>query len=179
MKKSCFSLVFLVLLTLFKGVEADDHGPTLFVFWFILFPILVCSVIVFLCCLFCYCKLKRKRRNHWRQRHQVSQQLHSRPSQHPGYNISHAQASRAGCMPNTRERQTTTANPLQTLTVRLPPLHSGEQRSLPYNVEETPPPYSREEPPPPYSGEEPSSPPYSREEPPPPYSGPYAVTTTM
>ncbi|KAL9973581.1 hypothetical protein ACROYT_G020054 [Oculina patagonica] len=118
-------------------------------------------------CLYTYCLLKRQRRKNRRRRHSF---IHSRPSQRPACNTSHARVSGAGCLPNTRERQPTTANPLETLTVRLPPLHSGEQPSLPFNVEETPSPYSREEPPPPYSGEGPSSSP-SREEPPPPYSG--------
>ncbi|XP_078370709.1 uncharacterized protein LOC144654431 isoform X2 [Oculina patagonica] len=169
MKKSCFGLVFLVLLTLFKGVEAghNENGPLLAVFWYILLPILVGSVIVFFSCLYTYCLLKRQRRKNRRRRHSF---IHSRPSQRPACNTSHARVSGAGCLPNTRERQPTTANPLETLTVRLPPLHSGEQPSLPFNVEETPSPYSREEPPPPYSGEGPSSSP-SREEPPPPYSG--------
>ncbi|XP_078370714.1 uncharacterized protein LOC144654436 [Oculina patagonica] len=187
MKKSCFSLVFWVLLTLFKGVEADDDesGPSSLVVFLaviltLVIPILVISVIVFFCCLCCYCQSKQNRRKDRRWRHSF---IHSRPSQHPGYNSSHAEASGAGCVPNTRERQRATANPIETLTVRLPPLHSGEQPSLPFNVEGIPPPYFGEEPPPPYSGEEHSSLP-SRGEPPPSYSGeeppsPYAVTSLV
>ena len=116
------------------------------------------------------------------------QHFHLSPSQCPEFNSevlqivnlqnpSHQQAPEGISLPIRRERQVLMENPLEVLTVELPPLQSGEQ---------PPPPYSR-------SGEdlslrtyprELSLPPYSEEDPPPPYfreqpSSPYAMTSLV
>lgn len=137
---------------LFSFSFSAEHGIHFVVMLYALsVPTLVICVISCCCCLLCYFQRRQDRR----RRQQPSQQFHSYPSQQPGCNTSHLQVPGAVFAPDTRERQPTTANPLEVLMVRLPPLHSREQPSLPYYGEQGPPPYPREEPPPPYSEEKP------------------------
>ncbi|KAL9973586.1 hypothetical protein ACROYT_G020059 [Oculina patagonica] len=192
MKKSCSSLVFLVFLTLFKGVEADlDHVDDIIYSVFI--TLIVLGVIVAVACLalLCWCGYQiNKRQTDSRQLSQTSQHIHSSPSGQPQLlqivnpqSISHPQAHGAVWLPNVRERSVRTANTPEVFIVELPPLHPGEEPPPPYPGEEPSPPNYREEPLPPYSREEHLPPEYS-EEPLPPYSEeeslpPYTGATTF
>ncbi|KAL9973588.1 hypothetical protein ACROYT_G020061 [Oculina patagonica] len=222
MKKSCCSLVYLVLLTLFKGLGAGiDEGYSEWSEWShcsktcghgvqqqsrtctnpkperemeklvrnrdLALPSRKQAVTFKNVITIASSFTEQTEREHLPSYSETHlQQLHSVPPRQSRSNsevlqivnlqsTSHSQALGAECLPNTRERSVSTANPPELLTVTLPPLNPQEVPPPPYSSDETSPPYSREELPPPYSGEEL----------PPSYSGgehthaPYAVTSLV
>ncbi|KAL9973582.1 hypothetical protein ACROYT_G020055 [Oculina patagonica] len=203
MKKSCFGLVFLVLLTLFKGVEAGSD-ENLFIYYFILpflFIFLFCCGSFVLCCHIL----------NIRQQQQRSQESHSYPSQQPRSNSVQFNSTETSLVSRElieRERLPRYSEACVQQHHSVPPRQSGSNSEvlqivnlqstshsqahgavwLPITRERlvptaNPPELLTVELPPLLSGEEPP-PPYFREEPSPAYSGeesstPYTVTSLV